>query len=280
MAATALITSTSNPRIKQIRALARHGERQATALCVVEGIFHTGEALAAGAVDYLVYAPDLLASDFGRGLVAQADAKEIPVYRASAEVMRAVSSRDNPQGLLAVARQRRTQLDELSAEKHPWLVAVIAPQDPGNVGTILRTIDAAGASGLLLLDGGVDPYHSAAIRASMATIFHLPVASASFEAFVSWARAGHYRVYGTSAHGQVSYREMATYKPPLVLLMGSEREGLTTTQADICDELIRLPMHGRASSLNLAVATGIFIYGVHDSLAAQGYFSKDVRPST
>ena len=150
MAATALITSTSNPRIKQIRALARHGERQATALCVVEGIFHTGEALAAGAVDYLVYAPDLLVSDFGRGLVAQADAKEIPVYRASAEVMRAVSSRDNPQGLLAVARQRRTQLDELSAEEHAWLVAVIAPQDPGNVGAILRTIDAAGASGLIV----------------------------------------------------------------------------------------------------------------------------------
>jgi TrmH family RNA methyltransferase len=125
-----------------------------------------------------------------------------------------------------------------------------------------------GASGLLLLDGGVDPYHPAAVRASMGTIFHLPVVSERFDAFATWARAQTYRVYGTSAHGQTDYRAANAYMLPLVLLMGSEREGLSTGQAAACDELLRLPMRGRASSLNLAVATGVFLYAILDSLAA------------
>jgi TrmH family RNA methyltransferase len=168
-----------------------------------------------------------------------------------------------------VARPRRTRLDELDAAACPWLVALIAPQDPGNVGAILRTIDAVGASGLLLLDGGVDALHPAAVRAGMGAVFHKPIVSAPFDDFLVWARAGGYRLIATSARGRDNYRA-ANFAPPLALLLGSEREGLSAAQIAAGDELVRLPMHGRITSLNLAVAAGVLLYAVHDSLAAQG----------
>lgn len=268
MAASPPISSTANPRIKQIRALGRRKERDAAGLGVAEGIFHVGEALAAGAVEYILHAPELLASPFGRELAATAERDGIPVYPVTPEVMASVAGKENPQGLIAVVRQRLSPLDDLSTASHPWLVALVAPQDPGNVGTILRTIDAVGASGLILLDGGVDPYHPSAIRASMGAVFRLPVAAVGWAQFVAWAGSEGYRLCGTSAHGREGYRDPAVYAPPVVLLLGSEREGLTSEQAATCDALLRLPMHGRVKSLNLAVAAGIFLYAMHDSLRA------------
>jgi len=267
MAATPLISSTANARIKQIRALAQRKQRDSAGLCVAEGIFHVGEALAAGAVDYLIYAPDMLLSQFGRELVTGAERDGIPAYPVTPDVMASVAGKDNPQGLLAVARQHMARLDDLSAATHPWMIALVAPQDPGNVGTILRTIDAVGASGLLLLDGGVDPWHPSAIRAGMGAIFRIPVAAAAWEQFVEWAGRGAYRLCGTSAHGRDDYRDVGLYTPPVVLLLGSEREGLSDEQSVACDVLLRLPMHGRVRSLNLAVAAGVFLYAMHDSIA-------------
>lgn len=260
-----LITSTSNPRVKEVRALAQRKQREATGLCVAEGVFHVGEAIVAGDVTYLLYAPDLLVSPFGRELVATAESNGTTAYAVTAEVMTSVAGKDNPQGLLAVVQQRRYQLAELSSATHPWLVALVAPQDPGNVGTVLRTIDAVGASGLLLLDGGVDPYHPTAIRAGMGAVFRLPVVQTGWDAFADWSSANDYRLYGTSARGRVDYRAGGLYTMPLILLMGSEREGLTAEQTAACDELLALPMHGRASSLNLAVATGVFLYAILDA---------------
>jgi TrmH family RNA methyltransferase len=266
----ALITSTANPRVKEIRSLGQRKHREATGLCVAEGLFHVGEAMESGTVVYLVYTPDQLISNFGRRLVAQAETSGIPVYAVTAEVMASVAGKENPQGLLAVARQRRDYLDNLSPAAHPWLVALVSPQDPGNVGAILRTIDAVGASGLLLLDGGVDPYHPAGVRASMGAIFRLPVIATSFDPFAGWARALGYRIYGTSARGRSDYRAGA-YTPPLILLLGSERQGLSESQAAACDELLRLPMRGHTRSLNLAVAAGIFLYAMLDSLIPEDF---------
>jgi TrmH family RNA methyltransferase len=157
-------------------------------------------------------------------------------------------------------------LSGLTPRSFPWGVALVEPQDPGNVGTILRTIDAVGASGLILLEDSVDPYHATAVRASMGVLFWHPVVTASFVEFVGWARNGGYHVYGTSAHAERDYREVELYRRPLILLMGSEREGLLDEQAAICEQLVRLPMTGRVTSLNLAVATGVMLYEVLGSL--------------
>jgi TrmH family RNA methyltransferase len=261
-----MITSHANPKIKQARALRQRKEREAAGLYLVEGLFHIGEALAAGAgVEYICYAPDLLEGDFARRLVEQASADGIPCWATSAEVLAAVAEKENPQGVVAVVRQRHIPLETLAPHNFSWGVAAVAPQDPGNVGAILRTIDAVGAHGLILLDSSVDPYHPTAVRASMGALFWHPVVMARFDEWAAWARGHGYHVIGSSAHGETDYRTVACERP-LVLLLGSEREGLSPEQMAVCERVIRLPMHGRVSSLNLAVAAGVLLYGILERL--------------
>jgi TrmH family RNA methyltransferase len=262
-----LITSSSNPKIKQARALRQRKQRDATGLFLVEGLFHIGEALAAhAAIDALFYAPDLVDSDFARQLIDRAVIDGITCYETTADILTSLSEKENPQGVIAVVQQRRAQLADLTPQNFPWGVAIVAPQDPGNVGTILRTIDAVGASGLILLDSGVDPYHPTAVRASLGSIFWHPIVSTSFNEWSHWAKQHGYHIYGTSAKGSVVYKEIDVYERPLIVLLGSEREGLSREQAAVCDQLVRLPMRGHVSSLNLAVAGGVVLYAVLEKL--------------
>jgi TrmH family RNA methyltransferase len=255
------LTNPRNPHIKQARALQQRKVRDETGLFVVEGIRHVGEAVEAKAqVEYICYAPDLLQSDFAYQLLEKQMALGLRCYALAPEVFRSLAEKENPQGILAVVRQPRTALADLHPDNFSWGVALVAPQDPGNIGTVLRTIDAVGASGLLLLDGGADPAHPNAVRASMGAQFWLPVVSASFADFAAWAKGQAYHLYGTSAHGSVDYRAVTAYARPCVLLLGSEQKGLLPEQTAVCEQLIRLPMQGRVSSLNLAVAAGIMLY--------------------
>lgn len=254
------LTNPANPHIKQVRQLRQRKVRDETGLFVVEGIRHVGEAAQAGApIEYLCYAPALLKSAFALELVRAQAARGRRCYALAPEVFRSIADKENPQGLLAVVRRSRAGLQDLRPETHPWLVALVDAQDPGNVGAVLRTIDAVGADGLILLEGGADPTHPNAVRASLGALFWKPVVSASFADFVAWARAGGYGLYGSSAKGATDYRA-ARYPRPLVLLLGSEREGLTPDQAAACDVIVRLPMTGRVTSLNLAVAAGVLLY--------------------
>ncbi len=256
------ISSRSNPKIKLIRALLQQRkERRATGLFVVEGIRHAGEAVQAGAsIEYLCYAPELLTSEFAAQLIAQQSGRGIPCLSVAADVFADLAEKDNPPGILAVVQQPKANLEQLTALRHPWLVALVAPQDPGNIGTILRTIDAVGASGLLLLDHSADPFHPSAVRASMGTLFWRPVVMAEFAHFAAWVAQQGYTLYGTSAHAPQDYRQVERYASPRILLMGSERQGLTPEQAASCHALLSLPMQGHATSLNLAVATGVMLY--------------------
>jgi TrmH family RNA methyltransferase len=259
------ITSRNNPKITQARALRQRKSREATGAFLVEGIRHVGEAVEAGAaVEAVFYAPDLLHSEYALGLVANLSAQGVACYPVTADVFGALADKENPAGLLAVVRRRQEPLSQLNPNNFSWGVAVVAPQDPGNVGAILRTIDAVGASGLLLLENSVDPTHPSAVRASLGALFWHPVVSASFAEFAGWAQGHGYHIYGTSARGGRDYREIESYERPAILLMGSERVGLAAEQAAVCQELVRLPMHGRATSLNLAVAAGVMLYAMLD----------------
>jgi len=262
-----IISSRSNPKIKQIRALRQRKNRQDSGLFFVEGIRHVGEAAEAGArLDSIFYAPELLTSAFALSLIEQQSSQGVPCYPTTAQVFDSIADRENPQGILALVEQSSLSLDDITAQNFPWGVALVEPQDPGNVGTILRTIDAVGASGLLLLDSSVDPYYPSAVRASMGTLFWLPIIQTGFNEFIHWALRENYQIYGTSAHDSTNISEITAYQYPAILLMGSEREGLKPAQRDACQWLIRLPMRGRATSLNLAVATGVLLY---DMLAKQ-----------
>lgn len=257
------LTSRANPKIKLIRKLRQRKYRIESGLFVAEGIHHAGEALAAGAqIEYLCYSPDLLTSDFADELIHQYQAFGVECLQLSPDLFAYISGKENPQGILVVARQQSMDLRQLNPSNFPWGVALVAPQDPGNIGTILRTIDAVGASGLVLLDDSADPYHLSAIRASMGTIFWYSLVRAPFNEFSNWSSRHAYHVYGTSSHASLEYSALTHYEKPLILLMGSERTGLTPAHTSVCQELIRLPMHGRATSLNLAVSTGVMLYEI------------------
>ncbi|MEK7785507.1 MAG: RNA methyltransferase, partial [Chloroflexota bacterium] len=184
-------------------------------------------------------------------------------YSTSAEVFEALAEKDNPAGIIAVVRKPTHNLQSLreASNSQSLHVALVSPQDPGNVGAILRTIDAVGASGLLLLDGGVDPFHPNAVRASMGAIFRLPIVSATFGEFRAWAKEHGFNITGASARASAGYRT-AEYKRPLILLLGNEQKGLSPEQAAACHQMIRLPMQGKVSSLNLAVAAGVMLYEI------------------
>lgn len=262
-----IITSLSNPLIKQARALRQKKGRTESGSFLVEGIHHIGEAVSAGwDLETVLYSPDLLASEFARELVSRPSLKAQPV---STQVMESLADKENPQGILAIVRQRQTGIGsfhlpppELARSK---CVALVSPQDPGNVGTILRTMDGVGADALFLLDpmdgnrSSVELYHPTVIRSSMGTIFWKPVLQASFMEFLDWARWGNYQLIGTSAHGEVEYQTFVP-DPPWVLVLGNEQKGLSNEETLACDVTVSLPMKGRVSSLNLAVAAGVLLY--------------------
>jgi RNA methyltransferase, TrmH family len=254
------ITSISNPLIKQARALRQKKARTETSLFLVEGIHHVGEVVDAGwDVQTVLYATELLNSDFARKLIANLEMRQMHTQPVSAKVMDSLTAKDNPTGILALVSQRKKSLDDFPVEKVTSAVALVSPQDPGNVGSILRTMDAAGVDVLFMLDGGVDIYHPSAVRASMGTIFWKPVIHSSFEEFTGWARFAGLKLIGTSAHAKTDFRKLRV-SYPWVLVLGSEQKGLSPIQLSACDLSISLPMRGRASSLNLSVAAGILLY--------------------
>lgn len=260
------LASRQNPKLKLIRALAKRKQRDKEELFVVEGIRHVGEAVESGAqIEFLLHAPELLSNDYAQTLIENAAQSDTPIFTTTPEIFSALAAKDNPSGLLAVARQTLTPLGQLTPETFPFGIVLVSPQDPGNLGAILRTIDAVGASGLILLDGGVDPFHPTAVRASMGAIFWKPIVTAAFEEFAAWTQEHHFHVYGSSAQGDTPYHQ-AEFQTPAVLLLGSERQGLTPEQAAHCRAVLTLPMHGRATSLNLSVAAGILLYNLQANL--------------
>lgn len=250
-----MITSLSNPLIKQARNLRQKKARRESGFFLVEGIHHVGEVVEAGwDVESVIYAPDLLTSNFAHELISRLGLKPQPV---TAQVMESLADKENPQGILAIVRQKQTHLNEL--EQVARAVALVSPQDPGNVGTILRTMDAVGADALFLLDKGVELYHPTVVRSSMGMLFWKPVVEVTFDEFFQWARAGKYQVIGTSAHGDVEYHTLVP-EVPWALVMGNEQKGLSPEQMKACDVTVSLPMKGRSSSLNLSVAASVLLY--------------------
>jgi TrmH family RNA methyltransferase len=257
-----IISSTTNTRIKHIRNLSHRQERERTGLFFIEGIRIVAEALQTGAgIDTLVYAPALLKSQFASELLSTGRNRGIVCLEVTPEVFKSLSVKEGPQGLGAVVHQRWEALDAVRLTRELCWVALDSAQDPGNIGTILRTSDAVGGTGLILLGNCADPYDPGALRASMGAIFSQRLVKASFAEFIQWKQRYSYTVVGTSGAAKVDYRQ-ASYSSPLVLLMGSERQGLSDEQQALCDRMVRIPMVGRSDSLNLAVATGVMLYEI------------------
>lgn len=262
----AQIHSLNHARIKQIRALAQRAERDRTGLFFVEGIRNVVDAIQWGAtIELLVVAPDLLVNELGRETARRQRREGTPCMEVGADIFKSMSAgislKYGPQGLGAVVRQRWKPLAPvLRLEQQCW-IGLDAIQDPGNLGTILRTCDAAGAAGVMLIGRTTDPYDPVAVRASLGAVFSQTLIRTNIAEFAAWKRESGCYVVGTSGAAPSDYRSTG-YAPPLVLLMGSERSGLSSELQALCDAMVRIPMVGRGESLNVAVATGIMLYEI------------------
>jgi len=260
------ITSLRNPRIKALRALrlrkVRHQERR----FLVEGIRIVEEALDLGApVETLVYAPDLLVSARAQELVERAAGVER--LEVSAEVLNSLSDREQSQGLAAVVRIEDHPLSGIRADEDLLVVVAYQLQDPGNLGSVVRTADAAGASGVVVVAPSADLYDPQAVRATMGSLFALPIVRLDDpEALLAWFRDLRGEglpllVVASSAHGRDAHYDVE-YCRPVVLLAGSERHGLPAAVREAADVDVRLPMVGRATSLNVSAATAALLYEI------------------
>jgi TrmH family RNA methyltransferase len=254
------VTSLANPTIKEIRALAMRKRRVETGLFVAEGLKLLIDALDAGwpVRTVLVAASTLAQEAIGRAAV-RARAQGAEVLEVSESVMASVTRRDNPQTVVGVFEQRIGDLSAIDPRTSTVWIGLEAVRDPGNLGTIVRTADAAGASGIILIGDTTDPFGIDAVRATMGSLFHVGLARASLEAFLAWRPRFPGAVVGTHLAATEDLRK-ASFAEPAILLMGGEQAGLSDRLAAACDRLVKIPMAGRADSLNLAVSTGIALF--------------------
>lgn len=218
-------------------------------------------ARVAAVVERVVIAPDLLRSETARHAaesLARAGAETLEV---SADVFATLSNRDGPQGIGVVVRQRWERLDQIDPPGTLSWVALGGLRDPGNVGTILRSGDGAGASGAIILGSSADPYDPAGVRASMGAIFTQRLVRATFPELRRWCSQWHAELVATSDRGTIDYRQ-AAYSRPVVVLAGRERQGLSDDEMSGSDLVVRIPMSGHADSLNVAVAASLVLYEV------------------
>ncbi len=256
------VTSLSNPLVKNLRALHLKKHRDETGLFLAEGLQLVRYAIEAGwKVDTLVCAAGSLDQEAVANAAAQTKAAGGTVLQVPLAVLAKITRRDNPQAVLGVFRQRFGSLAKLGEQRGGsglW-VALDRIRDPGNLGTIIRTTDAAGAEGVILIGESCDSFSSETVRATMGSIFHVPVIRTRESDFIDYAKTMPAQFVGTHLNGPADYRK-ADYQPPCVLVMGNEQKGLSDALAEACDQLVRIPMAGRAESLNLAVATSLMIY--------------------
>ena len=256
------ITSTANPHIKQIRKLKDRKYRSESNLFFLEGVRIVIEALESGQwITQLIVSRDLLGSVKAVEVVEEAERKGVPLLEVSKEVFESISGKDGPQGLAAVAQQKWIDLDPTSRLTSGIWIALYQVADPGNLGTILRTLDGMGGSGVILLDHCTDPFDPSTIRASMGAVFSKQIIKANSSDFIAWIKQNNIHVTGTADSATMDYRKYG-YPSNSILLMGSEREGLPDPLAAICDDVVSIPMLGNADSLNLAVASSIVLYEI------------------
>jgi TrmH family RNA methyltransferase len=256
------ISSLTNAKVKQIRRLRSRKERERTGTFYVEGIRIVAQAVQSGAtIEMCVVSAELLSSEYGWDLATSLRSAGVPIVELSPAAFASISFKENLQGIGTVVRSRLEALGDVQPAPPQVWVALDAVGNPGNLGAILRTCDAVGCTGMIMLGDTTDPYHPAALRASMGAIFAQRLVRATFADFVHWKREGGYTVVGASVTAAREYRQVS-YPSPLVLLMGSERRGLSAEQQAACDVLVRIPMVGTGDSLNLAVATSVVLYEV------------------
>lgn len=259
----AVISSPANPMLKRIRRLRSRKHREREGVFFVEGIQSVFQAVRNGAeIEAIVFAPDLLRSDRATRMVLERKEHGTRVLTVSPEAFESIADRENPSGLGAIVTAHAATLDQLRVTPGSVFVALDRVEKPGNVGSIIRSVDGAGADGVIVIGDSTDPYHPTSVKASMGTLFSVPVTTApGVDDVLAWAEQHGLCTVGTSAHADTTCWSTRLALPTL-LLFGNEGSGLDQTVLARTQKSVSIPMSGTATSLNLAVAVGIVLYEV------------------
>ena len=260
------VTSLTNPTVKAVRALHLRKARDESGLFLAEGLKIVTEAVELGhAPRILLHGPEARDHPLLRKAIQAAQAGRGEVIEVTADILAKISRRDNPQMVIGVFAQAFTPLADVDPAVAACWVGLQQVRDPGNLGTIVRTADAAGCGGVILVGDCCDPYSVEAVRATMGSIFAVKIAKATVAEFLAWRETWPGSVAGALLTATADYRA-AAYRTPTLVLMGAEQAGLTPELAAACDLRVKIPMRGRADSLNLSVATGILVYAAIEAL--------------
>jgi TrmH family RNA methyltransferase len=259
------VTAFSNSTVKLLRSLRDKKARKSEGLFLAEGLRILTEARDSGVLpEIIAFSPEGARHPLAAEIIAATETAGGDAIETSADILSKMSGKDNPQMVLGAYRQPNTSLDRIERSKAPLWIVAQALRDPGNIGTILRTGDAAGAGGLILIDESADPFSVEAVRASMGALFTQDIATARWPEFVSWLRSGEGQLVGTSLKATLDYLD-AEYRRPCFLLIGNEQQGLPADFEAECDLRVKIPMAGRADSLNAAMATAVMAFAIRAS---------------
>jgi RNA methyltransferase, TrmH family len=258
------LTSFANPVIKMLRSLHEKKHRAEEGLFLAEGMRVVMQAVDAGcAPAYLVYGQTARDHAVTQKLAAATIAGNGRVIETTDEILGKIARKDNPNSIVAAFPIFETSITRLKIDNADIWIAAQSLKDPGNLGTLLRTADAVGAGGVILLDHSCDPFSTEAVRASMGGLFSVKIAQADWSEFLAWAHNGKVDIIGASLDTAQDYQAVR-YKKPAVLLMGNEQSGLPEDYEKACTKLVKIPMLGKADSLNVAVSAAVLAYEVRN----------------
>ena len=259
------VTAFSNSTVKLLRSLRDKKARRSEGLFLAEGLRILTEARDSGMLPQIVaFSPEGARHPLAAEIIAATEAAGGDAIETTPDILTKMSGKDNPQMVLGAYRQPETTLDRIDRSEAPLWIVAQALRDPGNIGTILRTGDAVGAGGLILIDDSADPFSVEAVRASMGALFTQQIAAARWPEFIAWLRSGEGQLIGTSLKAKHDYLE-AEYRQPCFLLIGNEQQGLPADYEAECDLLVKIPMAGRADSLNAAMAAAVMAFAIKAS---------------
>ncbi|MEO7276802.1 MAG: RNA methyltransferase [Sphingomicrobium sp.] len=259
------VTAFSNTTVKRLRSLRDKKGRRSEGMFLAEGLRIIAEARDSGRTpEIIAFSAEAARHPLAGEIIAATEAAGGEAIETTPDILTKMSGKDNPQMVLGAFRVPDTALDRIDRSSAPLWIVAQSLRDPGNIGTILRTGDAAGAGGLILIDDSADPFSVEAVRASMGAVFTQDIALARWDEFVAWLRSGEGQLTGTSLRATQDYLE-TDYRKPCFLLIGNEQHGLPQDYEAQCDTLVKIPMVGRADSLNAAMAAAIMAFTIRAS---------------
>jgi TrmH family RNA methyltransferase len=259
-----VVSSPRDPRFLILRSRQTHQGRSRKELYIIEGIRHLARAVEHCAPIVSVFLdPSVLSNRFGQKIARRLRQQGVPGIRLSHKLYGNLTLATEPQGVGAVLRQRWIGLEQIRVDRNTLWLAVESIESPGNLGTIIRTAEAAGVSGILILNPNCDPYDPATVRATMGSLFSQSLVRCSAHEFNFWTKSNRVAIVASSPSGLMDYKALA-YRFPAALVVGSEKHGLSEQLLENADFVVRIPMRGGCDSLNAAVATGVLLFEISD----------------